>query len=74
MTLCHRENGILTVRVYLATIDSQAVGSERFSSHQHGVLSDTVRRVEQGIHTKRDGLHALPVPVPLKQTSIQRRD
>lgn len=70
-----RKNGIIiTVPVYLATVDSQTICSERFSSNQHSVLTNTVRRLEQGLHTKRNSLHAFPVPVPLKQSAVQRRD
>lgn len=56
----------------LAAVGSQAVGGEGFAPNQDSVLSDSVGRLQQRLHAERHCLHTLPVPVPLKQGTVQR--
>lgn len=56
----------------LPTVGSQTIGGEGFAPNQDGVLSDSVGRLQQRLHTERHCLHTLPVPVPLKQGTVQR--
>lgn len=58
----------------LATIGTQAICSNGFAPNQDSVLSNSIRRIQQRLHTERHCLHTIPVPVPLKQGTIQRRD
>lgn len=58
----------------LASVGPQAIGSEGLAPDQDRVLSDSVGRLQQGLHAERHCLHTLPVPVPLKQGTVQWRD